>query len=805
MPAYFSYSVATSRRTAWACTLAGALLAASHAYGAPIHYSIQAGPLGSSLAQFAADSGIALDFNSQEAAGLRTKGLVGSYETERGLGELLQGSGFTYQHVGENQYRLVRLSTSKHSANALPEVTVSAAGLGATTEGTGSYTSGAASSATGLELSARETPQSLTVVTRQLIDDLNLNDVAQVLEQTPGVVIDNMGPAGSDSNHVYVRGFDVRSIQVDGVNRADVYGLRDDLADLASYDRVEVVRGATGLMSGTGDPGASVNLVRKKPTLDARRALTLKAGSWDSYRAEFDASGKLTEDGRLRGRMVFAGSDSKAHVDRQSLKNQTAYGVVEWDVTDTTMLTVGAEYQHLNNKGAGNHGFPMFNSDGSHFSPSRSFNSAADWSYHKRRTRTLFTTINQTLGNGWDMKINAEHNRRTYDDAFATAAAGTVNPDGSGINTWTGRWAGAPRQTSFDVSASGPLQLFNREHKVYVGLNHYKAYYNDNGYPLWTIQEIDNIFTWDGSLSIPDAIHTHSSKGQFNEKQTSAVASVRWSLRDDLSLITGARIIDWRRDEASTNFSTGKVRAVSRHEKGIVTPYVGLVYDINDNWSAYASYTTVFNPQSSKDVQGDYLDPKKGVNYEVGLKSEFWDKRLTTAVSVFEVHQDNLPVADGSKLAPDGNQAYRAESGTKTRGFEVEMAGQVLPNWQILASYTYSELKDSKSQRLQTEVPRDTAKLFTSYRLTSLPQVKLGAGLRWQSKEYSRDAGPNDETFRQKGYGIVDLMAQYEFTPTMSATLNLNNVFDKRYYAAIGSRGWYGTPRNTTLTFHYTF
>lgn len=803
MSACFSCPPLSLRGVALAFSFSGSLLANSAVWAAPVSYTISAGSLTNAINTFASTSAVSVSFSSEETAGLHTAGLQGHYEPEQGLALLLQGSGLKFQQVGDKRYRLARSTPS--SSMELAATTVSSVGLGATTEDTGSYTTGSANTATGLRLSARETPQSISVITRELIEDLNLNDVTQVLEQTPGVVVESMGPAGSDSNHIYVRGFEVGSIQVDGVNRPDTYGFSDDLSDTVTFDRIEVVRGATGLMSGTGDPGATVNLIRKKPTLETKRTLTLKAGSWDSYRTELDVSGKLSESGNVRGRFVASSSDSRSHIDRQTLERQVGYGVLEWDVTDDTMLTVGAEYQDMDNKGAGNHGFPMFTSDGGHFSPSRSFNSASDWSYHKRRTKTLFTTLDRELDNGWHIKFNAEHSRRSYDDAFATAANGTVKPDGSGIGTWTGRWSGEPRQTTFDLSATGPFELFTREHQLYLGVSHSKSYYRNDGYPLWSFQDINNIYTWDGSLAIPDAIYTKSSRDALDEKQDGLVASVRWSLADDLSLITGARVIDWKRDEAATKLSTGDIKRTSRSETGIVTPYLGLVYDFDENWSAYASYTTIFKPQNNKDVNGSYLDPKEGVNYELGIKSEFWEKRLTAALSVFEVHQDNLAVADGAQLAPDGNQAYRAESGTKTRGFEMEMAGEILPDWQVLASYTYTEVKNSSDKRLLTEVPRDTLKLFTSYRLDSLPQLKVGGGVRWQGTEYYKGAGPNKETFTQGAYSVVDLMAQYAFTPQTSVSLNLNNALDKRYYTAIGARGWYGTPRSATATLVYAF
>ncbi|MFB4391839.1 MULTISPECIES: TonB-dependent siderophore receptor [unclassified Pseudomonas] len=797
-------SLASSiRQATLALSLCSATLATSTAWAAPQRYDIPAGSLASAISQFAAASGVTISFGNQETRGLQSSGLHGSFELEQGFAQLLWGTGLQVLPAGDKRYVLTKVQTG--AGLELGATSVTAIGLGSTSEGTGSYTTGSANTATGLRLSARETPQSVSVVTRQQIEDQNLTDVAQVLEQTPGVVVDSMGPAGSDANHIYVRGFEVGSIQVDGINRPDTYGFRDDLADMVSYDRVEVVRGATGLMSGTGDPGATINLIRKKPTLETQRKLTLKAGSWDNYRTELDVSGKLSQSGNVRGRFVASATDSQSHVDRQSLEKQVVYGVLEWDLTDSTMLTVGAEYQEMDNDGAGNHGFPMFNSDGSHFKPSRSFNSASDWSYHKRRTKTVFTTLEHQLDNGWQLKFNAEHNRRSYDDAFATAASGTVNPDGSGVSTWTGRWAGEPRQTSFDFSASGPFELLSREHQLYLGASHYRAYYRNPGYPLWSFQTIDNIYTWDGSLAVPDAIHTKSSEDALDETQDGLVASVRWSLADDLSLITGARLIDWKRDETSTTLATDATSRNSRSETGVVTPYVGLIYDLDDNWSAYASYTTIFKPQSNKDVSGSYLDPEEGVNYELGLKGEFWDKRLTTAFSVFEVRQDNLAVADGSNLAPDGNQAYRAESGTKTRGFEVEAAGEVLRDWQVSTSYTYAVAKDSDDERLLSEVPRDTLKLYTTYRLQSLPQLKIGGGVRWQGSEYYKNAGPNGEKFTQGAYSVVDAMAQYAFTPQTSVTLNVNNLFDEKYYTAIGSRGWYGTPRSATATLVYAF
>lgn len=767
-------------------------------------FDIPAKPLPQAIADLSAVTGLQVLYTEQSTFDHMAPALHGSYTIAQALEHLLAGSGLAMRFTGDNSVTIEL--ASQDDVKTLPSVTVLASSSAATTEGVDSYAAtGPGRSATGLNLTLRETPQSVSVITRQQIEDGNLNDITEVMERTPGVVVNSMGPAGSDSNSIYVRGFAVRSIQVDGVNRADSYGFREDLADTVTYDRVEVVRGATGLMSGVGDPGATINLIRKKPTRETRRSITLKAGSWDNYRAELDVSSSLSDSGNVRGRFVTAYQEGHSHIDRQSLDRQVAYGILEWDITEQTMLALGAEYQDMNNDEAGNHGFPMFNSDGSHFKPSRSFNSAADWSYHKRDGKTLFGSLEHAFDSGWLVKFNAERSRRSYDDAFATAASGAVNPDGSGISTWSGRWAAEPRQTSFDLSASNGFNLLGREHDLYLGASHYKAYHRSYGYPLWTIQSIDNIHTWDGSLPIPSAIHTRSSVSALDERQTALLASTRWSLSDAASLITGVRVIDWQSDEVSRSLSTGDVSRTAREKNGVVTPYIGLVYDLSEDWSAYASYTTIFNPSDRIDRNGSYLDPEEGENYELGIKGELWDKRLTTAFSIFEVRQDNLAVPDGDNPAPDGSQAYRAESGTKTRGFEVEVAGEVLPAWQVAASYTYAEIEDSNDVRMLTEVPRDTFKLFTSYRIASLDNLKVGGSVRWQGAEYYRSAGPYGETFRQDDYTLVDLMAQYAVTPNVTAALNLNNIFDEHYYTAISARGWYGTPRNATASLRFDF
>ncbi len=205
----------------------------------------------------------------------------------------------------------------------------------ATTEGSGSYTTGSMSSATRLPLSIRETPQSVSVITRQRIEDQGMNDLNDVVKYAPGVTLRKFG---SDRQQFLARGFAIDNLMYDGLPTIVSTFTLDTIsgADLALYDRVEVVRGATGLMTGAGSPSATLNLIRKRPTTTPQVSVTTSAGSWDRYRTEVDASNRLNDSGTLRGRVVAAYETGNSFVDERAKERQTFYGVLEADLSEST-------------------------------------------------------------------------------------------------------------------------------------------------------------------------------------------------------------------------------------------------------------------------------------------------------------------------------------------------------------------------------------------------------------------------------------------------------------------------------------
>jgi len=803
-------------RAALTLSLAGSLLVLPAAWAQAQRYDIPAGSLAEALSQFAAASGVMITFSAEDTAGLGSPGLQGDFELHQGFARLLQGSGLRLVQAGNKRYVLAK--AERGAALELGATSINAAGLGATTEGTGSYTTGQSNTATKLPLTLRETPQSISVVTRQRMDDQGLNDITEVLQQTPGLSVQSLG---SERFNIYSRGYSVDNYQFDGIpTTLDIATQMSaqSLADMAIYDRVEVLRGATGLMTGAGDPSATINLVRKRPTAEFKGHITAGVGSWDKYRSEVDLSGPLTPTGNVRGRMVAAYQQNNSFMDHYSQEKQIFYGVLEADLTDTTLLTVGADYQKNNPQGSSSVAFPLFHSNGEQTSFSRSTNSAARWSHNPQDALNTFASLEQKLAYDWTLKASVNQMYIKRDDyKLATASWGFPDEStGAGVRLYGGAGSTWQKQTGLDVQAQGPFQLFGRQHELIVGYN-YSRYENRHTPTRGTRIEgtFVNVYDWDNYTDKPVMGGGKLYDGDTVIHQTGTYIATRLRPTDDLSVILGARVSKYDYDYDLTYPATPlSNRTTDYKESGVVTPYAGVVYDLNDIHSVYASWTSIYKPQSLRDADGSTLEPREGDNYEVGLKSEFFDGRLNTSIAAYEVKQDNLAVLDeGKTVNNDGlTAAYKAVSGATTRGFEVEANGELMPGWNVSASYNHGITKDRDGERLNTEAPANMVKLWSTYRLPGdFDRLTVGGGANWQSGTHitvTPSTALGTVKAKQSQFTVVNLMARYQLTDQLSTTLNINNLFDKKYISALDTTfysGYYGEPRNVMLNTRYDF
>ncbi|WP_223591902.1 TonB-dependent siderophore receptor [Pseudomonas sp. A-R-19] len=699
----------------------------------------------------------------------------------------------------------------------LGATTISGQALDATTEGTHSYTTGSTSSATGLPLSIRETPQSVTVITRQQMDDRGVQSVGDALRNTPGISTQKYD---SDRTEFSARGFAITNFQYDGINIPydGVYGENPANGDDASsLDRIEIVKGATGLMTGAGDPSATVNLIRKKPTKEFKASISGTVGSWDAYRSVGDISGSLNDSGSVRGRFVGAYSDKNSYQDHYSQKKDLFYGILEADLTPDTLLTFGVDKSSATPRGSSWTGNPVYFSDGGRTDFPRHFNPGADWSRRDFDDITYFASLEQALANDWKFKATFDQKTTDHDTRLASASGG--NPDratGEGMFLYWGRWEGHRVQNTADVNVSGPFTLGGREHELTAGFMASHSRQTGATFDTSAFATVPgSIYDWNGDL--PEQNFPKNGKYERTQSQNGLYLATRLHATDDLSIILGSRLSTYKYNEDYSYYPGAGLddTHASYKEHGVVTPYAGVVYDLDDTYSAYASYTSIYQPQTYKDINGSTLAPVEGDSYEAGLKAAYFDGRLNASLAFFRIEQDGVAESIGTN--PVTNEGiYKAIDGATTKGVELELAGEVTDGWNVSAGYTYARTRDADEQRifgfpLSTSKPEHVVRTFTTYRLPgALDQVTIGGGISWQSAFYGKIYSPTvgDYTrIKQGGYTLVDLMSRYQFNENLSFTVNANNVFDKRYLTGLGNfdTTYYGEPRNVMLTTTWDF
>ncbi|WP_282397322.1 TonB-dependent siderophore receptor [Pseudomonas sp. PS01298] len=774
------------------------------------HYDLAGGPLDDSLNRFAQVAGISLPFDPALVQGKRAPALRGDYGVHEGLNRLLVDSGLAAIRTASGNYLLVA-RTRDSDALELGATTISGLSLGAATENSGSYTTGVMQTATKLPLSLRETPQSVTVITRQRMDDQAMRSLDDVVQATPGLRMSAARPANSE---FFARGFPITNIMFDGLPttyNADWVAT----ADLAPYDRVEVVRGATGMMQGAGNPSAAINMVRKRPTKEFQASITGSAGSWDNYRSELDVSGPVTDSGSVRGRFVGAYHDKDSYQDYAGRERGVFYGVTEFDLTDSTTLTVGASDQNDNNNI--NWGGLPVNPNGSHMGFSRSKSFGYSWSHQDIDNKTLFVELDQRFDNDWRLHAGASKN---WSDFKLVGAVLERNND----TTYRQRVFNQGRdydQSTYDFFASGPFALMGRQHELVVGASKRQLKTEAVGGTTF-INNIDiNHFNPNTPRPFVPDIYSINDKVD----QEGLYVTTRWNLADPLKVILGARL-DWYDSTSIYNetndqyYTSGKTKE-TRH----VTRYAGFIYDLDDNHSFYASYTDIFQPQSEKNSDGAGIKPITGENYEVGIKGEYFGGALNASASLFQIDQLNraAEVADAStcRVIPVGAYGcYEAAGKVRSQGIELEINGALTPNWQVGAGYTFAQAKykkDADSSKegtlFDTDVPRHMFKASTTYHLQGdLNKLRVGANVYSQSSTFNKGRNVfGNYHIEQEAYALVGLMAGYQVSKHLDTQLNINNVFDKKYYQGIASNStWspydvYGDPRNFTVTAKYTF
>lgn len=497
----------------------------------------------------------------------------------------------------------------------------------AVTEGSGSYTAKSTNTSTKLNLSLRETPQSVKVLTREYLDDRKIDSFQDLMNNITGVSTSRT----DERQKVYARGFEVDYYLIDGIPSTINLGTGD--LDLDIYDRVEVVKGANGLTTGAGNPAMALNMIRKHAnSKELSGNVSTSLGSWNSWSSSADISAPLNVDGSLRGRMFVKHSDENSFMDFYEKERNVFYGALDYDLSDKTSMSLGATYQELHRDGIRWGGTPAFYTDGTRTNFSRSLTVSAPWTYWDVNTTAVFANLKQNLFG--DVNLNVAYTFRKEDtDSMLLYTAGKVDKatntsplknidDNKKDNVSVYGAKAASEENNIDVFINAPFTLFNRPQEIIIGGSWNK---NEKTKDIFggsnKNQDIEKYLG--GPLNYNDIAQellqpvVLNGKNALNETtQTAAYIAGKFQILDPLKIIAGVRLSNWKykseNDKGNREFNNE------------LAPYIGAIYDFAQDHSVYASYTEIFKPQDRKDVNDQYIDPIKGKSYEAGLKSEWF-------------------------------------------------------------------------------------------------------------------------------------------------------------------------------------
>jgi outer membrane receptor for ferric coprogen and ferric-rhodotorulic acid len=670
-------------------------------------------------------------------------------------------------------------------------------------EVTGSYIAGygahTASGASRLDLDIIDIPQSVSVISSAQMQDFQLNDINDALDSATGV---NVQRIETDRTYYTARGFDITNFQIDGIGLPLTNGNNHADEDTAIYDRVEVIRGANGLMTGVGNPSATINFIRKRPTANTSTKVNASVGSWDSYRLDADVSTAITDD--VSARFVAVKHDQDSYLDRYEKDKTLVYAFVEAKLSEDTTLSFSHSY--LDSEAQGNNwgALPLYYTDGSATNYDRSTNTSADWSNWTVIKNNSVVELSHFFNNDWSLRATYSH-KTTDEDTELFYMYGTPYSETElGLYGYASEYDLDEETNLVDVYVNGDFSWFNRDHQIVFGANYSKVSYTDTslydyttgyGFPV-----ITNLKTWDGDT--PKPTFADGLTGSDVEATQKAVYFTgRFNLADGLHVIAGGRLNDWQ--VSGTAYSVDQDASDTQF-----IPYLGLVYEFMDDTVAYASYTETFVSQTELDVNNKVLDPVTGESKEIGIKRQWFDDAIITSLAYFDVKQVNLAKLDSSTSdLPVTEQRYIGSDGISSNGIELDIAGQVTDGLQLSFGYTNFDIDGDDEVAAYT--PSQLLKIGATYKFQQWQQLSVGVNMRWQD-ETSRDQGVVGDGFdnagetivtTQEAYSVIDLMARYEFTDAITLTVNIANVTDEKYINSLyWSQGFYGAPVNYNAT-----
>jgi outer membrane receptor for ferric coprogen and ferric-rhodotorulic acid len=799
--------------------------------------------LDAALQEIARQCGVQLVYFSEITEGLTTRGLKGEYTVEAAMRSVLRDTGLVSQRINVQTFE-IRASPSQQAKRERPETPAAAPPRGVEDEPEVVVTGLAEGLvATRIATPLSEIPQTISIISPEQIRLQNDTDLADALVNAVGITAVR---TDSVNQQFFSRGFAITTFHLDG--GAALHSLNYSLQnvvgtalflnpDLGEFDRIEVLRGADALFGANGNPGATVNLVRKRPLEIPAATLTVSAGSWQNYRAEADVTGPLAFGGALRGRLDVVYGQRNYFYDRADLQRKKIFGVLEADLTDTTLLTLGWSYawdRALPFEG----GLPMFADGGDPHLP-RSTSYTFDWGVFHTQMREVYMRLGQQFGASWKLQLNMTSMQGNADYNIGEFVQG-IDPATGGIPVPpTALFTLRPTsQNQFSAEATLTGVFDWHGHRLSMAFGGDYTHFRGN-----TLTE--SILSFGAPLA--DAYHYSPADYPdprpqltipFEQRTASIQSGLFASLQAEIfapwSVTAGLRVSN---DRTST-FGISFIPPLGLQLDGIphsyvnigkITPYLGTMYRLNSNYSLYASYADIYESNGGLlRADGTLLSPADGVDMEGGIKGSWRGGALTGFLTFYNIVQRGVAVTDPA-APPAINCCYLPSGRNRSKGLDVEFSGSPVQGWQLGVGYTFNNNSRLAAGgrfnefALSGQTPRHLLKLWTSYRLPGAwSRWRVGGTLQAQSSNYQYGAyscalvaaapscsgGYQNFQIVQRGYVVVSPRIEYRLEPRWRFALAVNNVFDRVYYQTVSTPlygNWYGEPRNVLLSIEARF
>lgn len=645
-----------------------------------------------------------------------------------------------------------------------------------------------------------ETPQSVSIITREQFEEQGAISVRQAVSYTPGVYSNQIG-ASNRFDYIVLRGFSdgsLDNVYLDGLKMmGDTNSHSSLVVDPWFLENIEVVRGPASVLYGRSSPGGIVALTSRKPSFDPGGEIKLFAGNNNQRGAAFDVTGALDDNDRVAARL--SGMTRYADSQFDTLKEQR-YAIMPsltWRITDQTRLDLMA-YLHRDPEGGSHSGLPYEGTVVPHNGKKIAntfFEGEDDYDKYDRRENMVGYNFEHMFDNGWSVrqKLRYLHTKVELNQVYA---AGWLNE--SELNRGYSGSDEKMNAITLDNQLDGSVDTWAVNHRLLMGIDYQDRSNDTTGYygAFPAIEAFNPVYG-----AKPDYI-TMYSREKHKLRQTG------YYLQDQMSWERWRFTLGGRYDQVSVSNIDKLNQTRSDLDKNNFSTRAALLYLFDNGFAPYISYSTAFTPTSFADENGNVLDPMKGKQWEAGLKYEPEGMNSQFSASVFRINQTNIATKE------EPTDPYRSIGEIESKGVELEAISQLTDSFRLQAAYTYTDIRYKKSSpeeqgKRAVYAPRNQASAWLSYDVKSGPLdgLTLGSGVRYVNGITSDRLN----THTLPSYTLVDMAIGYDLSKVgikgLSAQLNVNNLTDKSYIAACNSLSYcyFGAERSIVGSVSWKF